>query len=149
MNQIKGYEGRYFVTVDGDVWPNLSSKWLKKHLSIHGYQTVYLWLNGRGKHKKIHRIVAETFIPNFGGKPEVNHKDGNKLNNRVDNLEWCTSQENSEHFFRKEYSVISPQGEVFTFINQNRFCRENNLHQGNFNMMLNGKFKQSKGWKLA
>jgi hypothetical protein len=45
----------------------------------------------------IHRLIAETFIPNIDNKPEVNHKDGNKLNNHIDNLEWSTHKENCEH----------------------------------------------------
>jgi hypothetical protein len=58
-----------------------------------GYNTVRL----ASKTKMVHRLVAEAFIPNIDSKPFVNHKDGNKLNNLVSNLEWCTHQENQAH----------------------------------------------------
>lgn len=62
-----------------------------------GYTFVVLKREGSRKRKYIHRLVAETFIPNPENKPEVNHKDGDKDNNRIDNLEWCTSSENHRH----------------------------------------------------
>ena len=60
----------------------------------------YLAVVLHNKHLKIHRLVAEAFIPNPEGKPQVNHIDGNKENNRVDNLEWCTNRENVLHSFK-------------------------------------------------
>lgn len=70
---------------------------LKPRISAHGYYYVNLYKNGKRQTVKNHRLVALHFIPNLENKPEVNHKDGNKLNNRVDNLEWATSQENIIH----------------------------------------------------
>lgn len=62
-------------------------------LNNRGYLTVVI----RKKTHMLHRLVAQAFIPNPEGKPFVNHKDGNKLNNRADNLEWCTARENNLH----------------------------------------------------
>lgn len=62
-----------------------------------GYLFVCAKERGRRKNLLIHRLVAEAFIPNPENKPEVNHKDGNPHNNRVDNLEWVTSSENRKH----------------------------------------------------
>lgn len=55
--------------------------------------------DGKFQQKSIHRMIAETFIPNPDGKPQVNHKDGNKFNNSVDNLEWVSRSENQKHRF--------------------------------------------------
>ena len=62
-----------------------------------GYLTVTLYKNGKGYAKKVHRLVTAAFIPNPEGKTEVNHIDGNKTNNRVENLEWATHSENMHH----------------------------------------------------
>ena len=69
-----------------------------KQLKINsGYYIVNLWKNNKCTHKLIHRLVAENFIENLDNKKVVNHKDGNKLNNNVDNLEWVTMIENTKH----------------------------------------------------
>ena len=103
---IKGYEGCYQVSSLGNV--KSKKKWnghkyitdekiLKPSMSTTGYYKVKL-SNGKPKRDlKIHRLVAEAFINNDLSKPFVNHKDGNKLNNCIDNLEWCTASENVKH----------------------------------------------------
>lgn len=64
---------------------------------VRGYRQICLWKNAKGTYYKVHRLVAEAFIPREDGKPYVNHKDGNKENNTVENLEWCTAKENTQH----------------------------------------------------
>lgn len=64
------------------------------------YICVGLWRNGKCKQMLLHRLVAQVFIPNPGNKPYVNHIDGNRRNNCVENLEWCTPQENTQHAIR-------------------------------------------------
>ena len=62
-----------------------------------GYCYVHIQVDGKSKGFRVHRLVAETFIPNYENKPYVNHIDGDKTNNCVDNLEWCTAKENTQH----------------------------------------------------
>lgn len=64
------------------------------------YQTTSIMANGKQKPLYIHRLVAEAFIPNPEGKPQINHKDGNPKNNDVSNIEWCTPSENINHAYR-------------------------------------------------
>lgn len=100
---IKGYEGSYEVSDMGNVRSlsrNITTKngytyvlngrILRQNIRQNGYAGVILCKNGVYKPLSVHRIVAETFIPNPNNYPQVNHKDENKVNNRVDNLEWCT-----------------------------------------------------------
>ena len=100
MKKIEGYE-YYWVSEEGFVL-SMSDKGvriLKPDRSRGQYYCVTLSRAGRVKRFLIHRLVAEYYIPNPDGKPEVNHKDGNKLNNHVDNLEWVTQSENQLHAF--------------------------------------------------
>ena len=98
MKDVCGYEGLYKVDENGNVFSVRNNKLLKRMMFPSGYEYVHL-CNGKGKTKlfRVHRLVAETFIPNPNNLPEVNHKDGDKLNNNVKNLEWCTNLENMRH----------------------------------------------------
>lgn len=84
---VPGYEGIYEVSNTGDVRGKNGIR--KPQLSWDGYLFVKLCNNGKEKKFKIHRLVAMAFIPNPGNLKEINHKDENKLNNNVENLEWC------------------------------------------------------------
>ncbi|HAJ4242157.1 TPA: HNH endonuclease [Escherichia coli] len=98
---IDGYVGRYKITSDGYVISVLKNKVLSHGTKPGGYAFVGLYPGMRGKpsYRMVHRLVAEAFIPNPQNKPEVNHKDGNKQNNAVANLEWVTRNENASHGF--------------------------------------------------
>lgn len=98
--EIAGYRGKYIVTSTGKVFNNYTGMQMKPRL-IHGYPHVGLRVfdgnTSTQKLFKIHRLVAEYFIPNPNNYPIVNHKDGNKENADVSNLEWCTHKQNSIH----------------------------------------------------
>ncbi len=124
---IYGYEDLYAVDRAGNVFSKQSSIGRRRGLikswdNGYGYLKVNLYKDGICKKHYVHRLVAEAFIPNSNNLPEVNHKDGNKYNNSVDNLEWCSRQENIEHSFnthlqRRAYSVevITPSGTQYSF----------------------------------
>lgn len=96
---IKGYEGSYQVSTLGEVRnlrtnpPRLLKPW--RHPA--GYVCVTLSQDSKKTKHLVHRIVAEAFLPNPENKPQVNHKNGDKSDNNVNNLEWCSGLENSRH----------------------------------------------------
>ena len=96
---IEGYEGIYQISSHGRVrsFKNGKIKIMKPRINDKGYNTACLRKDGKSKYKLVHRLVAEAFIPNNDGKPYVNHIDGNKLNNNINNLEWVTPSENTLH----------------------------------------------------
>ena len=93
---VKGYEN-YIVNEDGTVYSLFTNKVLKPNIMKTGYHTVELFNDSGSRRLSIHRLVAEAYIPNPEGLPQVNHKDENKANNSVDNLEWCTAKENMNY----------------------------------------------------
>lgn len=95
---ITGYEGRYKVSNLGKVKSLISNRILSP-VCIQGYLLVDLSANGKAIKKFIHRLVAIHFIPNPDSKPQVNHKKGNKKDNRATQLEWVTDRENKVHAY--------------------------------------------------
>jgi hypothetical protein len=108
---IKNYEGIYQISNFGNVksimrigkhnkgrkWQIRKERTLKNRNDGRGYYSVILYKGNTKISYRIHRLVAKAFIPNINNRPEINHKDGNKQNNNVDNLEWCTRKENTSH----------------------------------------------------
>jgi hypothetical protein len=109
---IPGFDGLYLVSNKGNVrsYPRITEdkngrflsakgKVIKPCLTDRGYLKVFLVKDGVRTAKRVNRLVAEVFVPNVYNKPEVNHKNGNKTDNRAENLEWCTRQENVKHAY--------------------------------------------------
>ena len=105
---IQGYEGLYKVSSLGRIQSNHSNKkgegwqFLDGSVDLKGYRRVSLYKNNNEISKKIHRLVLEVFLPNPENKKEVNHINGNKLDKRLENLEWATLQENMAHAFKNK-----------------------------------------------
>jgi hypothetical protein len=96
---VVGYEGLYEVSNYGKVRRSDTGAELKGNINSYGYRVVRLTHNGRAKDFKMHQLVAMAFIPNNYGARTINHKDGDKENNFVENLEWCTPKQNARHAF--------------------------------------------------
>lgn len=116
---IPNYEGLYQISNLGNVkslerivthnkygTAHIKEKLLRPRDDSKGYGRVVLYKNNKKKQFKIHRLVAETFLPNKSNKSAVNHIDGNKKNNNVNNLEWCTIKENNIHAFENGLNSI-------------------------------------------
>ena len=98
MKDVVGYEELFAITEDGRIWSKRSNKFLKLNLT-NGYLAHTTKVLGKAVALTAHRLVANAYIPNPDNKPQVNHKDGNKQNNHVSNLEWCTAKENVQHAY--------------------------------------------------
>ena len=155
MKEINGFPG-YFVTEDGKVYSNKSGELreLKQYIDSQGkYKNVFLMdMNGQRKVKTVHRLVAETFIPNSDNLPQVNHIDENKLNNHADNLEWVTAQQNARHSGHKQakfYIIENKNRERFEVFNLTKWCRENNCTSGNLTGTYSGRRTWHKGYRVV
>lgn len=93
--------GHYIFYSDGRIFKKKTGKFLKCGCNGDGYPMAYV----NGKQYKVHRLIANAFLPIIPGKNCINHKNGIKADNRVDNLEWCTQKENVRHAFKNGFMV--------------------------------------------
>lgn len=146
---ILDIDSRHSVREDGVVLRD--GKVLNTWLSTAGYPTFKI----DGKNIRVHRAVAEAFIPRVEGKPDVNHVDGNKTNNHVSNLEWCTRGENAIHALRNglhsnaETPIVGyneDTGEGYWLISQ-ALSKSYGFSQPNVAHCLAGRRAKCKGFK--
>jgi hypothetical protein len=102
IKDIPGYEGHYKIDINGNVYSYKNKKCIikKPEISTTGYLAIPLLKNNKQKMFSVHRLIATIFIPNPENKKCVNHKNGIKTDNRIENLEWCSYSENNLHAFR-------------------------------------------------
>ena len=174
---IPSYEGYYMVSNKGRVKSlprngTIRTERIMKQKNLNGYMTVHLRKSGYSKHRKVHRMVAKAFIEKVPGKEIINHKDGVKDNNNVENLEWCTHSENTHHAYdtglmevdleqlkeaqrRSVKSTSKPVLQISSegaLVNEFSSIRQASLHMGvqSCNMIgdvCRGKRKTYKGYK--
>lgn len=101
LTDIPGFEG-YQISEDGRVFSTKSGKYLSGKIDKYGYRVYSLSIDGKAYHRTAHRLVALTYIDNPDNLPCVNHINENKLDNRVENLEWCTAKYNNNYGTRNE-----------------------------------------------
>lgn len=153
---IEDYEGLYQVSNFGRIKRVTTGRILKGGKNKDGYLLVRLYKNSIGSTKGIHRLVAKVFIPNPENKPEINHIDEDKTNNKVSNLEWMTAKENTNHGTRngrmsrsKSIPIIATNiktGESHEFYGTNECARQLGLSPGSICKCLKGRYRQTGGY---
>lgn len=159
---VLGFEGLYKASSHGRVWSIRTNKEMKGVPDSYGYLRLGLYKENKRKYNSIHRIVAESFIPNPENKPQVNHIDENIKNNTLKNLEWVTEKENSNHGTRnirmaktkhKKIDRYSLDGEYIDSFNSIKEAKDflGCKDDSNISKCCKGKMKSAGGyrWKYA
>lgn len=165
---IQGFEGYYQISDCGRVWSldrqvlrstNGSTRLckgliLKNKIDKDGYNTVELWIKGKKNTKRCARLVGQNFIPNPHNKPEINHKNGNRSNDAIGNLEWSTVSENRLHSHRilkrkigteREIQALNTKGEVLHF-DSIKAAERAGFHRNSIYECLNGNYSHHRGF---
>jgi hypothetical protein len=170
---INGYEGWYEISSLGNVrsldrkvdfedgrYATYKGKPIKRVINSNGYYVTSIWKNSKSKIIYIHRLVADNFIPNPNNLNIVNHKDGNKLNNSIENLEWVSVIENVRHAQKtglipkthvaKKVKQYDKEGNlVASFNSYYEAAKETGFNSSKIGLVVRGKRKTHKGfiWK--
>ena len=112
---IIGYNGEYKISSLGRIFSVKNNKFLKLQKKKNGYLSIKLLNKGIAQYYSVHRLVAENFLLNVEGKPQVNHKNRIKDDNRLENLEWVSISENTKHF-QNEVKIIYNRNRCYTNI---------------------------------
>lgn len=174
---VCGYVGLYRISSLGRVFSIRKRKILQPFVSRWGYEIVTFYRDGKVKKESVHRLVAVAFVDNPNNFPIVDHLDGNKRNNNAINLEWCTTQENTQRAFDKglcdacrkasrktgktvlrEYGLKNSipvrafdlsGAEVGTYSSLSEAARELGISAGDISYVLSGRYKQANGYTFT
>lgn len=150
-----GFEGLYKIDELGNLFTFKKGRGtlpegskLVQSLNTKGYPQVRIYdSKGKGHTLRVHRLVAQSFIPNPENLPQVDHIDGDKTNNMVSNLRWVTNQTNTEKELAKVYYLLHKDGTGYFIKNFTKWCRQMNFSQASFYRMMNGERKSAHGFK--
>lgn len=148
---LKGFEHEYSISKDGRILSLLTDQLVRQTLNTNGYLKVALHKDGKLYHKQVHILVAQQFIPNPENLPVVNHKDGNKQNPNVSNLEWCTYSENTIHAHKtglqtktSDKVVVRGDGSVYKSLTE--AATKNGITKSAISKVIHGNRKTAGGW---
>lgn len=149
---VLGYEGIYEVSDVGNVRRisykrTTKVKSIRQYFDYHGYARVTLCKFGKLYGKKVHRLVAEAFIPNPDKLPEVNHKDEDKSNNSVQNLEWCDRKYNIRYSIARKIEQIHGDKSVAKWDSITDAGLKTGINTGDISMCCKGKLKSAGGYR--
>lgn len=179
--EIPGLNGRYLASDLGRIksidsvvschkshYRKQPGKILKPYEGKNGYEKVTVFIDGKRKYTTVHRLVASAFIPNPKKKEQVNHKNGNRSDNRLCNLEWCTMSENIKHSFReldrprkshfkgvtgkdhplsKKIAKLDIHGNIIKIYDAMNDAKRDGFNIGNILSCCQGKRKSHQGYK--
>lgn len=154
MVKITGFED-YSIDVYGNIYSNFKKDFLVPKIDKDGYHYVCLYKKGKEKWFKVHRLVGMMYIPNPDNLPQINHKDENKANNYVGNLEWCTNKYNVNYGMRTKKASAALGKKVYCYELDKVFnsMLEARKETGALKIaeVCRGKFSQSGGyhWKFV
>lgn len=144
---IKQCNGKKEISSFGRV-RNAETKRILKHcLNRLGYPTISFWVEGWNKSFRVHRLVAEHFLPPNKKRKQVNHKDFDKTNNKLENLEWCTNKENVRHFYRNKFKGKISDDDVLyirkniEYVGMVRLAKMFKVNEGYILGIANGEYK--------
>ena len=143
MKDVKNYEGLYAVTSCGKIWSYRSKRFLKPFAGKNGYLKVGLYKDNKKKNFLIHRLVALAYIPNPDGLETVDHIDGNKEHNYINNLQWMTQKDNAIKGNSKKIRCVET-GKIFD--SATIAAKEMSLDNSAISRVCNGKRKTAGGY---
>jgi hypothetical protein len=144
---IEGYEGLYQVSQAGFI-KSVPRNMVLTRKRRGNYLSIALHKDGVKRNHLIHRLVATAFLDNPKGYPEVNHKDEDKYNNELSNLEWCSKSYNQRYSKGIERTLISPAGIEISFPSTREFFYVYGLNRGSLSRLFHGKQSHVNGWRL-